>query len=319
MAGEEVTNADVGSAVAGGPKEGPVLTMMSKRLRALKKKANRILQIEEQKKAGKPVNKEQEDVLKTKIAIAALIDEYDKLRLPLQVAVKEEVEQRERELMTATLERREEEESVVDEKEEASLDGKKEEVAYNGNSREAAPEQADAIADGTAGEGGDNLAAPSPRDEVVVREYEKGVLAAEESGLRDYQSQEHVKDGPFKDGLSEGELADLLKLLYFAQLFDVRPQGEPHSMVWTKLHERSSCLSYDFVTDDATSPLIEKDLDALSLFGSMLVSRPPNVTLSHKDALQRCIQHARHWLDCSDDVIQNNLDISCILLAALLG
>jgi len=39
-------------------KDGPVLSLMNKRLRALKKKYNRILQIEEAKGQGKVINKE---------------------------------------------------------------------------------------------------------------------------------------------------------------------------------------------------------------------------------------------------------------------
>ncbi|CAK9199892.1 unnamed protein product [Sphagnum jensenii] len=226
MAGLVGAHADEGYANTGGPKDGPVLTMMSKRLRGLRKKYNRILQIEESKAQGKAVNKEQEDVLKTKIAIAALIDEYEKLRQPLLLAVKEEVAEREKELMAATLGRREEEDSKHERR------------------------------------------------------------------------------------FSEEDVADLLKLLYFAHLFDIRSQGDAPSLVWTKVHERSSCLSYDFVTDDATTPLIEGDLDALALFGSMLTSRPPNVTLSHRDALQRCIEHARDWLLNSDRAIHPDAQIS---------
>ncbi|CAM6011285.1 unnamed protein product [Sphagnum balticum] len=233
MAGLEGAHADEGYANTGGPKDGPVLTMMSKRLRGLRKKYNRILQIEESKAQGKAVNKEQEDVLKTKIAIAALIDEYEKLRQPLLLAVKEEVAEREKELMAATLGRREEEDSH------SSSLGQKHERRF-----------------------------------------------------------------------SEEDVADLLKLLYFAHLFDIRSQGDAPSLVWTKVHERSSCLSYDFVTDDATTPLIEGDLDALALFGSMLTSRPPNVTLSHRDALQRCIEHARDWLLNSDRAIHSDAQIS---------
>ncbi|MCO5609481.1 hypothetical protein L7F22_063708 [Adiantum nelumboides] len=88
-------------------KEGPVLTMINKRLRALRKKYNKILQIEESKAQGKQINKEQEDVLKGKVAVCVLIEEYEKLR----PALKEELE---KEIMEIRL--RDEEESSGDEK-----------------------------------------------------------------------------------------------------------------------------------------------------------------------------------------------------------
>ncbi|KAG0576061.1 hypothetical protein M758_5G051500 [Ceratodon purpureus] len=313
----EGAHADEGYAsIAGGPKDGPVLTMMSKRLRALKKKYNRILQIEENKRQGKTVNKEQEDVLKTKIGIAALIDEYEKLRQPLMAAVKEEVAEREKELLAATLERKQEEESVCEVEGEAAggagEKGVNAEVELRGEEVEGGEEVEKVVeAHENGGESGDveeggadaAAAAVAVSQEVVVEE-EKGAEVEEESGVR--ESEGVVQENVF----SEGDVADLLKLLYFAHLFDVRSQGEAPALVWTRVHERSSCLSYDFVTDDTTTPLIEGDLDALSLFGSMLTSRPPNETLSHRDALQRCIEHAREWLHNSDRVIQLDAHVS---------
>lgn len=304
----EGAHADEGYANLGGPKDGPVLTMMSKRLRALKKKFNRILQIEENKRQGKTVNKEQEDVLKTKIAIAALIDEYEKLRQPLMTAVKEEVAEREKELLAATLEREKEEESEVAEQvAEGELEGEVNGVVDD------VEKVVEVQANG--GENGPAVAAEAqeldvsaPQSQIVSgSDEEKPAEVEEESIVTENESA--VQENVF----SEGDVADLLKLLYFAHLFDVRSQGEAPSLVWTRVHERSSCLSYDFVTDDTTTPLIEGDLDALSLFGSMLTSRPPNETLSHRDALQRCIEHAREWLRNSDRVIQLDAHTSCIL------
>ena len=76
--------------------EGPVLVMMSKRLRALRKKVSRITQIEESKASGKRINKEQEEVLKSKPSVMTLIDEYERLRGPLTVSVQEELAEQER-------------------------------------------------------------------------------------------------------------------------------------------------------------------------------------------------------------------------------
>ncbi|KAG6550324.1 hypothetical protein Mapa_008287 [Marchantia paleacea] len=296
MAGLEGAHADEGYANTGGPKDGPVLTMMSKRLRALRKKFNRILQIEENKAQGKTVNKEQEDVLKTKIAIAALIDEYEKLRQPLLIAVREEVSEREKELMAASLERRDEEESVGDE---AERDQQK-------------PAPAAAAVENE--EGKDGVEAPAEQVVVVadpegdVHEHGNGeadeteVEMVEEEIQNVAAAENHEVDESLASSgsLTDSQIGDLLKLLYFAQLFDVRSQGEAPSFVWTKVHERSSCLSYDFVTDDATTPLVEGDLDSLSIFGSLLTTRSPNVTLSHKEALEKCVEHAKAYMAGSD-------------------
>ncbi|KAJ6812005.1 putative heterogeneous nuclear ribonucleoprotein A1, A2/B1-like protein [Iris pallida] len=71
---------------------GPVLTVHTKRLRALKKKYNRILSMEQTHLAGgKPLNEQQSELLSSKPVVAALIDEYEKLRQPLVAAVQEEL------------------------------------------------------------------------------------------------------------------------------------------------------------------------------------------------------------------------------------
>ncbi|KAK8956591.1 hypothetical protein KSP39_PZI000173 [Platanthera zijinensis] len=71
--------------------DGPVLNLMNKRLRALRKKYNRILQMEASVAQGKTLNKEQEEVLRSRPGVVALIDEYEKLRSPLAAAVQEEL------------------------------------------------------------------------------------------------------------------------------------------------------------------------------------------------------------------------------------
>lgn len=269
MAGSEVATpaSPNGSAVPSGSslvKDGPVLSMMNKRLRALKKKYNRILQIEDSKAQGKVINKEQDDVLRSKASVAVLIDEYEKLRQPLAAAVKEEIAEKEKELLEE-----------------------------NAASKE-----------------------PTAEDGVVTEGS-----SIPENGTQDTQDSDEVKTSEAtppaegdvaKDGvvLSNEAIAELLKILYFAHLFDVTSQNDFASMMWTKMHERSSCLSYDYVTDDATKPLSEEDLDALSLFGSLMTSRPPNATLSHKSALQSCVHHARQWLVNSDNPIHSDNAVS---------
>ncbi|KAK1289359.1 hypothetical protein QJS10_CPB18g01216 [Acorus calamus] len=197
------SSADSAAAAAISATEGPVMNLMNKRLRNLRKKYNRIVQMEETASQGKPLNKEQEEVLRSKPAVAALIDEYERLRSPLSSALQEELS-----LHTAS--------------------------------------------------------------------------TAE----------------------------DLLKLLYFGSLFDVKPQSEFTSTMLTRTHERGCCLTYDYVTEDATDLLGERDLDALSLLGGLLTSRPPLAGISHRNALVSCIHHAKRWLDRSNEPFQPDSDVT---------
>lgn len=67
--------------------EGSVVALISKRLRALRKKYNRITEMEESISLGKTLNKDQEEILRSKPIVAALIEELVKLRLPPPSAV----------------------------------------------------------------------------------------------------------------------------------------------------------------------------------------------------------------------------------------
>ncbi|XP_010272218.1 PREDICTED: uncharacterized protein LOC104608055 isoform X3 [Nelumbo nucifera] len=216
--------------------DGPVLSLINKRLRALRKKYNRILQMEEGIAQGKPINKEQEEVLRSKPTVAALIDEFEKLRQPLTAALQEELK------LTVQHHQVSATPHVVDDNVEDSKDGK------------------------------------------------------EESG----ESEKGRSDGDRDESILE----DLLNLLYFASLFDVKPQSDFTSTMLTRTHERGCCLTYDYVTDDATDLLGERDLDMISMLGSLLISRPVHSILSHKNALRSCVQHAKLWLSNSDQPIE---------------
>ncbi|CAK7332803.1 unnamed protein product [Dovyalis caffra] len=199
--------------------DGPVLSLITKRLRALKKKYNRILQMEEAVGQGKTINKEQEDVLRSKPSVSAALDELEKLRQPLSVAVSEEIEL----------------------------------AAHRFNPKS---------------------------DSTVVPDVRNGVVE------------------------------DLLHLLYFGSLFDVKSQNDFTATMLTRTHERGCCLTYDYVTDDATDLLGEGDLDMISKMGGLLISRPVNSSLSHKNALQRCMEHAKLWLANSEQPIDSNDNVS---------
>ncbi|KAH7661925.1 hypothetical protein IHE45_15G096000 [Dioscorea alata] len=192
--------------------DGPVLSLLSKRLRNLRKKYNRIVQMEEAQAQGKPLNKEQEEVVRSKTAVAALIDEYERLRQPLSAALQEEISR---------------------------------------------------------------FSTPSPPPPL-----------------------------PKDDDEDDSAVDDLVKLLYFASLFDVKPQSEFAATMLTRTHERGCCLTYDYVTDDASTDLLgERDLDAISALGALLTSRPSSSGVSHRDALRGCVRHARLWLQSSDEAI----------------
>lgn len=258
-------------------KESHVLCLLNKRIRALRKKYNRILQIEENKAHGKVINKEQEEVLCSKNGVAVLIDELEKLKQPLSNALREELAEREREFMDSVLKRSDEDGGSTNVKEHSSVTDKEHSFADDG---------------GLNNEDSDG----------------KGIMAngcSEESG-KDYEDS-FAMDKEAPDLIA---VADLLKVLYFAKLFNVCSLNRLASIMWTKTHERISCLSYDYVTEDAADPLREEDLDALSMIGSFMTSRPPNATVSHKDALQICVHHARQWLRNSDQPIHPNSTLS---------
>ena len=178
--------------------------------------------MEESIAQGKPINKEQEDVLRSKPFVSAAIDELEKLRQPLSVALSEEIEL----------------------------------AAHRLNPKS------------------DSSVVPEASNEM---------------------------------------LEDLLHLLYFGSLFDVKPQNDFTATMLTRTHERGCCLTYDYVTDDATDLLGERDLDMISMLGGgLLISRPVSSSLSHKNALQRCTEHAKLWLANSDQPIDSSFNVSCL-------
>lgn len=218
--------------------DGPVLNLINKRLRALRKKHNRIIQMEEAISQGKPINKEQEEVLRSKPAVTALLDELEKLRQPLSVAVSEEV-------------------SLAVQRQQPTLSSQ-----------------------------------PVSTDDST-------------SEVRDDNTSEE------KDQSQHAVVEDLLNLLYFGSLFDVKSQSDFTSTMLTRTHERGCCLTYDYVTDDATDLLAEKDLDLISTMSGLLISRPVDSNLPHKNALERCIEHAKLWLTKADQPIESDTDVTC--------
>lgn len=213
--------------------DGPVLNFINKRLRGLRKKLNRIAQMEESLAQNKTLNKEQEEVYKSKFSVTIAIEELEKLRQPLANAVAEEID--------------------------LAIRIKK-------------------------GEGN------------VVEESER-----EESG---------------KMGDQDFGIKEVLKLVYFSGLFDVKSLSDFERVLLTKSHERGCCLSYDHVSDEDVGNdfLGEKDLDLISKVGSLVVSRPVDTGLSHKDALEKCVEHAKLWISGSDQPIEEGSNVTYALL-----
>ncbi|KAL1804386.1 hypothetical protein DCAR_0936033 [Daucus carota subsp. sativus] len=215
--------------------DGPVLNFINKRLRALRKKLNRIAQMEEAIAQKKPLNKEQEEVYKSKSSVIIAIEELEKMRQPLAAAVAEEID------LAIRVKIKNGEENVVE---------------------------------------------------------EKGIGDSGKMGGQDF-------------GIEE-----VLKLVYFAGLFDVKSLSDFERLLLTRSHERGCCLSYDHVTDeDVGNDLLgEKDLDMISRVGSLVVSRPVETGLSHKDALEKCVEHAKLWISGADQPIEAGSDVTYALL-----
>lgn len=228
----------------------PVLSVINKRIRALKKKLNRISQMEESLSKGKTLNKEQEETLRTKPAILAGIDELEKIRLPISAAVEEE-------------------------------------ISISAQSHQASSQEAPVAA----------------------------------------KTNEETPEEPDKDVESKGEddrllvAEDLLNLMYFGSMFDVKNlQNHFTEMMLSREHERGSCLSYDYMKDDDSIDLLnERDLDLLSMLSGLLISRPANSSLPHKNALQRCIEHAKLWLENSTQPIESDSDVTYAALRSKLN
>ncbi|KAL8111926.1 hypothetical protein AgCh_019575 [Apium graveolens] len=218
--------------------DGPVLSLINKRLRALRKKINRITQMEDSISQGKTLNKEQEEVFRTKPSVISAIDELEKLKQPLAIAVSEEID-----------------------------------LAIK-----------------------------------IKREKESDDSAIKINGG------EKVSDEGGKSGDDSSIIEKLLELLYFGGMFDVRSEVDFTRSVLTKTHERNCCLSYDYVSDDESELLAERDLDLISKVGSLLVTRPVDTSLSHKNALEKCVERAKLWIESSEQPIDGESNVTYSLL-----
>ncbi|KAI4384250.1 hypothetical protein MLD38_002428 [Melastoma candidum] len=202
--------------------DGPVLNLINKRIRALRKKLNRITQMESSLSQGKPLNSEQLEVFRSKPSVVASLEELEKLRPSLVSALQEEL----------------------------SLQPQHHHHQSPAASLPSLP--------------------PEPSDASVP----------------------------------DTDIADLIHLLYFGTMFAVASQGDYTSTMLTRIHERSCCLTYDYVTDDDDRPLSDQDLDLIASLSGFLVSRPKDSGLSHEKALRDCLEHAKLWLARSDSPVE---------------
>ncbi|KAF8045892.1 hypothetical protein N665_4235s0001 [Sinapis alba] len=163
----------------------------------------------------------------------------------------------------------------------------------------------------------------NPSVVILIEELEKlrdplSAAVSEETTLTTTQNHHHASSnqtttaGPEeKEGENREKLEDLVNLLYFGSLFDMKSQNELASIMLTRTHEKGCCLVYDTVTDESTDLLCDKDLDLISELWGMMVSRPADSSLSHKNALERCVEHAKMWLANSDHPITSNCEVFC--------
>ncbi|MFS8020661.1 hypothetical protein Hanom_Chr16g01418231 [Helianthus anomalus] len=252
--------------------DGPVLTLINKRIRNLKKKLNRISQLEDSINQGKSAikNKEQEELLKSKPSIVAAVDELEKFRQPLSIAVDEEITLAVKRFQSG-----------------ASVNNTTDVSSGNGGVTETVTE--------TLGNGGET----ETETETVTVTVTEAETVTETLGNED-------------DLVTSAEaIEDLLKLIYFGSMFDVKSQSDFNSIMLTKTHERNCCLTYDYVTDDDNAVMLgESDLDLISKMCSLLVSRPVDSSFSHQNALQRCVEHAKLWVAKSEERIDSNSTVT---------
>ncbi|KAG6491688.1 uncharacterized protein LOC122002013 [Zingiber officinale] len=194
------------------------------------KKHKHILQTKESLAQGKPLNKEQEQVLCSKPTMLTLIDYYKKLQCPLSVTVQEELN-----------------------------------LASSATTPAVYP--------------------PPP---PISTPQEETPIPVDD------------KDEP------DRAVIDILTLAYFGCLFDVKLLSEFAAMMLTRTHEHDCCLTYDYVTDDATDLLGEQDLDV-----SFITSRVIYLGVLHKEALHACLQHTKLWLMNVDQPIQPGTSLIC--------
>lgn len=107
---------------------------------------------------------------------------------------------------------------------------------------------------------------------------------------------------------------DVIKLLYFAEMFtllykyDFWPTGSASSC------ERERCLAYTSVNDvDEPEAVSDMDLTLISVLGHLIISKLTSSSVSHQNALQFCVEHARLWLSKSDQPIGSDPYVTCIL------
>jgi len=95
---------------------------------------------------------------------------------------------------------------------------------------------------------------------------------------------------PQPSGENSDVVEDILNLLYFGSLFEMKTHNDFTSAMLTTMHERGYCLTYDYVTDDATDMLCENNLYVISGLYGLLILRLANPSFRHKNVLRRCIE-----------------------------
>ncbi|GAA0185421.1 hypothetical protein LIER_32709 [Lithospermum erythrorhizon] len=264
---------------------------------------------------GKTLNKEQEETLRTKQSVLGAIEELKKIKEPLSLAISEELQAKKSNLDDTQMKKLDKDEN----------DGKNLDFG-DAQMREIEKDLGDAKKlnlDDTQMKKMEKIDGDVEKlnlDDTQMREIEKYEGDGEKLNFDGAHMSEMGQDEGVSEKGGNGVLfdevvvEDLLKLLYFGSMFDVsvKSQNDFVATMYRKIHERGCCLTYDYVTDDDASGdlLGEKDLDLISMLGELVISRPVDSSLSHKDALQRCIEHAKLWIANSDQPLAPESNIT---------
>jgi len=289
-----------------GAESGPVSVALSKRMRAIKKKLNKAEQIEQAVAAGKEINEDQTEVMKSKPSWVAVIDELGKLEGLLKDAVDEEIK-----IARQAWE------------EEAAAGRGKDTEAEERAAEQEQPQQPPAAAEESAQAGGkDSLqeclqeiipliyfsrvrarvptppAAPN-RAPSLPSPSIPAALANWPARARCYPLPPPQMGDPAAHALSprrpkqmfEKTAKDLLSIDPIEREMCIRQLTQNENV---KEAERYACQSW--VNQACADKLKEQDMDLIVQFGKLLTCRPAGQIISHEAAIEQCCSLAKKYL-----------------------
>ncbi|KAK9821294.1 hypothetical protein WJX81_002004 [Elliptochloris bilobata] len=252
-------------------KEGSVLTVIQRRLRAVNKKIKKCEEIEQARAAGKEINDQQEEVLSGKAKALANVEELERLVPLLREALEEDQKAAAERAAgaAATSARKEVEAALAAQETELSELRKAKEAAAKEAAEAAAKAQADAA------------------DAAAALAAAREATAAAEAA-------------PPKEEAVAPLLARLVQLVYFGQMFMENGTEIPSL-------ERLACVTYDEQrareSDMQGADLKVEDLLDISEFCKLVTQRPDGEAIAHKNALARCEELALKFVFAKDETV----------------